>query len=73
MALPSSVTVNPSSTTEALSGATSGFGGGLTFAFGGNPNLALLSANNGAGGLNLQTVGIIAAVAIVGLLLWKKR
>jgi LPXTG-motif cell wall-anchored protein len=75
MSTPASVNVNPQSSTEATSGATSG-GGNFTFAFGGNPNLAFLNSSADAGHYTsswLPVAGIAAAVLIVGALLWRRR
>lgn len=78
MAAPVDVNVNPSSSTQASSGAGSGFGGGLTFAFGGNPNLAFLTAGP-AGGITgavtsvAKYAAIAVAVAGVAWLLLRRR
>jgi hypothetical protein len=70
MALPSSVAVNPQSQTDATSGATSG--GALTFAFGGNPNLAFVpTAAASSTAKWLKIAAAVVTVAVVGRLLWK--
>jgi len=65
---PVDVNVNPSSATQASSGATSG-GGGLVFSFGPNPNLGFLNTSNGAA--TVPRWALLAGVAAAGLILWK--
>ena len=68
--IPTSVSVNPSSGSDAESGASSG-GGNTTFYFGGNPTAAALGLGLGQGAskwLPIAVVGVIGVLILTALL-----